>query len=1252
VKRLIWLLALIAILYQCGPSSSSAVRAPTVSQSGALIINEYLADPPDGASGDSNRDGTRDATQDEFVEIVNTTNSTLDISGFTLSDSSAVRFTFPPGTRVPPGEAVVVFGGGSPAGPFGNALVFAASGSAGLSLTNSGDSIIIKNGTQIIDSLTYGSSEGSADQSITRSPDITGGFVKHSQAAGSIGLFSPGTRVDGRPFVSSDPIINSISPDSTVAGAGPILISISGARFQSGARVRVGFELLEATFISPTELMVAVPASIANLPGAHQFIVENPNGSRSNAVTFTVLAQIGINEILADPPDGNAGDANGDGRRDATEDEFVEVVNRTGSPLDVGGFQLRDASKLLFAFPPGTIIPAGEAAVIFGGGSPQGEFGNAAANELIFVARLSLSNSGETLLIRDPLGNEVERVTYGGEGGQNQSLNRSPEVVGLRFVLHSALAGGVAFSPGARADGSPFTPAPRITDIDPDQVLLGGQAFNLSVRGSGFEQGSVVLLDSTPLSTNFLSAGELSARVPSELLGIAGDRQVRVRNPGGNRSNSLPLRVIRPAPALSSLRPSSIEQGSSDFLLSLLGSGFDSTSVALVDGSAVATTFINRNELRALVPASFAATVGIRLIRIRNGDGQESNPLALEVIPPRPRIISIFPTSASAGGPDFLLAIRGANFRVGAVALFGGSQLETSFFSASELAAMVPSELIREVGTRAVVVRNGDGSESNEVSFSVIPELPIISAIEPDSIAEGSHQTNITILGERFKRGASVRVVESGVRLGARLRTSFFSGQKLEAELTSDLLQKAGRLFLAVENPDGGISNNAALNILVRDRVVINEYLADPPDGPAGDANGDGVRSPSEDEFIEILNRAAEPVDISGYRLLDSRQVRHIFPPGTILPPLEAAVVFGGGNPKGQFGNAAANKLVFVASSGSLSLDNGGDAIRLEDVSGRVLQEIIYGSAEGNAAQSLNRDPDGGGATFSPHSTLNPLKLFSPGARVNGETFSLRPSITSLAPSSVRAGSGNFTLVVSGKNFLPGAAVIFDQSQLRTVFRSDLQLEAEVEAELIREGGAAQVRVRNPRGELSEVARFLIIGDPPRIASMRPQKVGTGAEDVEITVGGERFQRGATLQVAGEAIQARFVSQAELRATLSNRFFARAAELEVRVRNADGNLSNAAALLVENGPLITRLSRSKVKAGRGPVEISIAGVAFQQGAALFVNERRVATVFVSEVELGAVIPADMTERPTSLTLQVRNPDGGRSNKAALKVVAK
>src|SRR5262249_35902067 len=116
-------------------------------QAATVTINEYLADPPAGALGDANGDGTPDATQDEFVELVNTGAAAINIGGFTVSDSTAVRFTVPPGAIIPAGESAVVFGGGHPTGSFGNAaangLVFVA-GSSGLSLNNGGDTITVK----------------------------------------------------------------------------------------------------------------------------------------------------------------------------------------------------------------------------------------------------------------------------------------------------------------------------------------------------------------------------------------------------------------------------------------------------------------------------------------------------------------------------------------------------------------------------------------------------------------------------------------------------------------------------------------------------------------------------------------------------------------------------------------------------------------------------------------------------------------------------------------------------------------------------------------------------------------------------------------------------------------------------------------------------------------------------------------------------------------------------------------------------
>ena len=170
------------------------------------IINEFLADPATDLTGDANGDGVRDSFDDEFVEIVNNTGAAVDITGWTLSDNSQVRHVFPADTVVENGLAVVVFGGGAPTGTFGDAIVQTAS-SGQVGLNNGGDTITLasttRGGTTQIE-VSYGGEAGN-NQSRTLDPDITGtDYVDHSTATGAGGaLFSPGTQIDGSPFVAS-----------------------------------------------------------------------------------------------------------------------------------------------------------------------------------------------------------------------------------------------------------------------------------------------------------------------------------------------------------------------------------------------------------------------------------------------------------------------------------------------------------------------------------------------------------------------------------------------------------------------------------------------------------------------------------------------------------------------------------------------------------------------------------------------------------------------------------------------------------------------------------------------------------------------------------------------------------------------------------------------------------------------------------------------------------------------------------------
>ena len=198
-------------------SNTWCETAPTPNEEGAcsptggpvlIVINEIHADPAfsseDPSVGDANGDGVRHFGDDEFVEIVNISENSIDMSGWTLSDGAGLRHTFPAETVVPAGCAIVVFGGGTPTGPFGGPLASIQTASTGsLGLSNSGDSVTIRlaDGSTVAAQAGYGGLGGN-DQSITLDPDVTGTeFVLHSAATGSgSDLFSPGTKIDGSYF--------------------------------------------------------------------------------------------------------------------------------------------------------------------------------------------------------------------------------------------------------------------------------------------------------------------------------------------------------------------------------------------------------------------------------------------------------------------------------------------------------------------------------------------------------------------------------------------------------------------------------------------------------------------------------------------------------------------------------------------------------------------------------------------------------------------------------------------------------------------------------------------------------------------------------------------------------------------------------------------------------------------------------------------------------------------------------------------
>ncbi len=171
---------------------TGAGRVPVV---GELVLNEVMGNPPLTLTGDTNCDGARDAADDDFVEIVNTTGDILALGGITISDSQTVRYTFPTPTDLPAHGVVVVYGGGEAKCTYpANVMTLVSSG---LNLNQTGDTVTLDLGATELATMTYSGTAAQA-ASWTRNPDLTGDFVLHS-TLGAL-LFTPGKKNDGTDF--------------------------------------------------------------------------------------------------------------------------------------------------------------------------------------------------------------------------------------------------------------------------------------------------------------------------------------------------------------------------------------------------------------------------------------------------------------------------------------------------------------------------------------------------------------------------------------------------------------------------------------------------------------------------------------------------------------------------------------------------------------------------------------------------------------------------------------------------------------------------------------------------------------------------------------------------------------------------------------------------------------------------------------------------------------------------------------------
>jgi CSLREA domain-containing protein len=145
---------------------------------------------------------------------------------------------------------------------------------------------------------------------------------------------------------------------------------------------------------------------------------------------------------------------------------------------------------------------------------------------------------GDATVNTDADGNASFSVTVPGTARAGQLVTATATDPGNNTSEFSAAVQALGPTPGPGG-------TPVLTGISPALAFEGGPAFTLTVTGGGFGGDSTVLLGGFPLTTTFVSDGQLQAQVPAGLLADEAAVPVAVVNAGtGLTSNAQTFFVL------------------------------------------------------------------------------------------------------------------------------------------------------------------------------------------------------------------------------------------------------------------------------------------------------------------------------------------------------------------------------------------------------------------------------------------------------------------------------------------------------------------------------------------------------------------------------------------------------------------------------------------------------------------------------------------------------------------------------------
>jgi hypothetical protein len=557
--------------------------------------------------------------------------------------------------------------------------------------------------------------------------------------------------------VNPPPTITSLSPTTAVAGGAAFTLTITGTNFTATSISSWGATALATTYVSATQLMATVPASLIASAGAMSvIIVSNVNGSSAGAA-FT---------IYPPPPTITSLSSTSTVATGAT---FTLTINGTnflpGAGVTVAKWNSTAlattyvSSTLLTAVVPATLIAnpvTASISVVTAGGTSSG------VSFTVNPAPPIITSTGGKIRVPAGLGAFTLNI-YGTNFTSSMVANFGatpltatlvgsgtlPVAIPASLVATAGAVSVTVTTAGGTSAPVTFTitqPPPKISSVSPTSITAGGAAFTLTINGSNFTSAAQANWQSTWLITTWVSTTQLTASVPKSLIAIAGKAGVQVYiNSDTGYSKSVSFTIKPAPPTISSLSSASVTAGGAGFMLTITGNVFTTASTVLWGTTPLSTVYVSPTQLTVSVPASLIEFAGTASIKVATAAGTSAS-AAFTINAAKPAISGLTPGVTTAGSAGFTLTINGAYFTSATTSKWGSTALTTAYVSSTQLTAVVPASLIASAGAPSITVTTAAGT-SPPATFTIYPAPRITTTTLPNGTAGNAYSGPINVTG-------------------------------------------------------------------------------------------------------------------------------------------------------------------------------------------------------------------------------------------------------------------------------------------------------------------------------------------------------------------------------------------------------------------------------------------------------------------------------------------------------------------------